>query len=179
MDGPLRAETWLETAGADGPRELEVLRRVRIRNRAEHIWARSTRVRQVDLSPAGRWHPSAERFSRLPQHGAAAPEGAAGRHPADAVGADRAGVSVREDRGDRQRPDAAACRRATRRADHRRRARARRGRPARPADAGRGLAGQRRRTIHAPGRSASGAARPELLRRRPHHHRRARGAIAS
>ena len=74
----------------------------------------------------------------------------------------------------RQRPDAAARRRAARRADHRHRPRARRGRPADPRRARRGLAGERRRPLPPRGRPASGAARPELLRRRPLSHRRRR-----
>ena len=47
------------------------------------------------------------------------------------------------------------------------RARARRGRPADAGHARRGLAGERRRPLQARGRPASGAARPELLRRGP------------
>ena len=74
----------------------------------------------------------------------------------------------------RQRPHAPARRRAARRADRRHRPRARRGRPAGARRARRGVAGERGRPLQARGRPAPGAARPELLRRRPLPHRRRR-----
>ena len=99
---------------------------------------------------------------------------AADHRAAYAVGIDRPGLRPRRDAGKRQRPDQAGQGRAARRAHHRARPGARRGPPPGAGCAGRALAGQCLRPLCAHRRSASGAARSELHRRGPHHHRQER-----
>ena len=114
------------------------------------------------------------RLSGLPLDAPARAEAAA-RHAARGAPRSRGPrVRRRDDRRARPRPDAAARRRAARRADHRHRPGARRGRAADTQRARRDLAGERGRTLPPRGRPASGAARSELLRRRPLPHRRRR-----
>ena len=156
---------------AAGPGELTALRslRTKARPRDRSIRGPGCPSRRRGARPGG-----PGRLSRLPLD-ALARAGPAARHAARGVPlARRAGVRRRDRLAPRQRPHAPARRRAARRADHRSRPRARRGPPADPRRARRGLAGERRRALQARGRSASRAARPELLGRRPLPHRRRR-----
>ena len=128
--------------------------------------------------PRSRRHSSAERLTGLSQHRAAASERAAGHHPADAVGADRPGVSVRTDR----RPPTTTSRGSIageplgERIIVEGRVLDEDGRPVPQTLVEVWQANAAGRYAHR-SRSARRAARPELLRRRPHDHRR-RGPLS-
>src|SRR6266511_1020891 len=126
--------------------------------------------RRPELRPRG-----SDRLPRLPLDALARTEAAARVVAGGTAQPGRAGVRRGYGRRARQRPDAAALRRAPRRADHRHRPSAGRGRAAVAGRARRDLAGERRRPVPARGRPASRAPRSELLRCRalPHRRRRA------
>src|SRR5258705_6051176 len=110
----------------------------------------------------------------VPQYPAASSAAAVDRDPADSVRSHGPLLPLRRGGPSQRGPDAPACQRAARRADHRRRACARRERTAGPAHARRNLAGERVRALRARGGYARRAARSELYVVVTRHHRRGR-----